>query len=106
MKFDMVVYFDLRFHIGRGGASSVHWVAAKCSIFDQNLLQIAISQEVLERFERNSSWGIPFGRRIRLPNLKLLRQPEGLLQAAANLIILQQASFLALERMSLKLNSK
>ena len=41
----MVVYFDLLFHIGRGGAFSVHWVAAKCSIFDQNLLQIAISQE-------------------------------------------------------------
>ena len=84
MKIGMVVYFGMLFHILRGGACSDHLVAAKCSILDEILLQIAISQKVFDGFWWNLIWNIPFGRRILLPNSKLLQQPEGLLQLAAN----------------------
>ena len=50
MKIGMVVYFGMLFHILRGGACSDHLVAAKCSILDVILLQIAISQKVFEGF--------------------------------------------------------
>ena len=51
MKFGMKVYFDLLYHFGRGGACSDQKVAAKCSIFDEILLQIAISKKVFDGFE-------------------------------------------------------
>ena len=50
MKFGMVVYFDLLFHIRNVGAGSDHSVAAKCSILDIILLQINVSQKVFEGF--------------------------------------------------------
>ena len=84
MKIGMEVYFGMLFHILRGGACSDHLVAAKCSILDENLLQIAKSQKVFEGFWWNLTWNILLGRRILLQNSKLLQQPEGLLQLAAN----------------------
>ena len=50
MKLGMMVYFDLLSHFGNFGACTDHLVAAKCSIFDEILLQIAISQKLLEGF--------------------------------------------------------
>ena len=50
MKHGMMMYFCLLYHIRNVGAWSNHLVAAKCGIFDEILLQIAISQKVLEGF--------------------------------------------------------
>ena len=51
MKHGMMMYFCLLYHIRNVGAWSNHLVAAKCGIFDEILLQIAISQKVLDVFE-------------------------------------------------------
>ena len=102
MKLGMMVYFDLLSHFGNFGACTDHLVAAKCSIFDEILLQIAISQKLLEGFGYNFTCSIPLDSRIPLPKNKLLLPPEGLLQLAANLIFLQQAVFSAAERMDLQ----
>ena len=46
MKLGMMMQFFLLYHIRNVGACSDHLVAAKCSIFDEILLQIAISKKV------------------------------------------------------------
>ena len=43
--------FYLFFHVRGGRVCVYHEVAAKCSTFDEVLLQIAISQKVFEGFE-------------------------------------------------------
>lgn len=46
-----MMYFCLLYQIRNVGAWSNHLVAAKCGIFDEILLQIAISKKVLDVFE-------------------------------------------------------
>ena len=49
--FGVVMSFYLFFHVRGGRVCMYHEVAAKCSTFDEVLLQIAISQKVFEGFE-------------------------------------------------------
>ena len=104
MEIAKLVNSYLSLHAESGKACWKQGGCCKMLHFD-NLLQIALIQEVLTKFEWNFSCTTPFGRQIILPNLMLLYQPEGLLQPAANSIFLQQAVFSAAERMKLQWNN-
>ena len=79
MEIAKLVNSYLSLHAESGKACWKQGGCCKMLHFD-NLLQIALIQEVLTKFEWNFSCTTPFGRQIVLPNLMLLYQPKGLLQ--------------------------